>query len=115
MTWNTLKAGGEKAATAGPRMVPDISRFPLSYCLTQHSLQLRSDLKQSTYVVCERHQRPFAFHFPHATQAEAIKPTGRFDMSQHRLHDRFAATVHLPSRYGAQLALHALLERAVLR
>src|SRR5260370_30668460 len=115
MTRNTLKSDGEGAVTVRPSMVPDISRLPLSYCLAQHSLHLRSYLKQSTDVVRQRHQRPFGFHFPHATQSEAVKPAGGFNVSQHRFHDRFAATVPLPPDFGAQLALHALLDRTLVR
>src|SRR5579872_2679024 len=114
MTWNRLREGGETAGAAGTEMVPGISCLPLCYCRSHQSLQLRSCLKQSTDVVRERHQRPFAFHFPHPAQSEPVKPAGRFDVAEHRLHDRLATTVHLPSGYGAQLALHALLARAVL-
>src|ERR1700737_4175654 len=115
MTWNALSGNGEKAVTAWPGMVCDISRLSLSYCFAQHFLQLRSYLKLSAYVGRERHQCPFAFHFPHAAQAEAIKPASRLDVPEHRFHDRFAAAVHFPARFGTQLALHAVLGRAVLR
>src|SRR2546427_11768993 len=96
MTWDTLKADGERAVTAGRSMVADNSRLPLSDCLTQHSLHLRSYAKQSTDVVRQCDQRPFGLHFPHTAQAEAVEPTRGFDVAQHRFHDRFAATVHFP-------------------
>src|SRR5205807_2642367 len=115
MARNTFKSDGESAVTVRPSMGPDISRLPLAYCLAQHSLHLRSYVKQSTDVVRQRHQRPFGFHFPQAPQSEAVKPAGGFDVAQHRFHDRFAATVHLPPGLGAQLALHAFLDRTLLR
>src|SRR5260370_12895698 len=109
MTRNTLKSDGEGGVTVRPSMVPDISRLPLSYCLAQHSLHLRSYLKQSTYVVRQRHQRPFGFHFPHATQSEEVEPAGDFIDAQHRFYEPFAPTVHLPPCFCEQHPLLPLL------